>query len=1077
MPPKKQKLTSPPTEIATAQFVNQNCSSTNNPVVLSKLNAYTRFLSNCTDNITDIYPTDYLPLLNINSEEPGNIHPGLKAPISIVKVRNNAWATLSRGLEFYAEPLPVGNPPTGIYKTFLGTIQIIIQANQGTLRYTAVNETFDICKLKDVFLNAQEDEGEDDDEKLVNDDDDDDDEESKKKSKGITRDTLKDTNKDLKQLDEAIFKIISILFLLIKINPYDQTGWSFKARNILFGFIVVSSEKEYLDTGQLYAICKPTIEDNERNGFSSEEILRRCTEYLSGEEIPAEYTTPDTVNINPRKPMLETIDGAATRIAANEYFTSYCKFMLKDTPLTGAIQLDASFYIDNKNLFVLAIFFSSDMDIQNKINRFMTREIMAKITRIRNIFPLCKSSMKIELCYYILHDRDILNILRNVEQFITSFSSQQKLALMMDNELYFMASTACFLYKYYTEKANNVDIVENLIKCNFDSLCHDNADSKIYRLVMILIFIIKNDTGLMEKNLKEMFPKYYTVADGASQLDREVSAYRMFSINIFDNKFEQNPSNSISYYINEYIFKCLDERQIKIFKILSVNNAHTIEEGLYRRLLNKSCYVFPVLHVPFMVVVSCKNSAHEAFRPAQQLVNSNDMFKLKSLDLGAIIPHYTNCAIDAPLKHGLSLSNYDISSLDSNVWVTAVTRNDAASQNMSRSIEYELPICMSINIANLFASQGTNLEFIYQFIYGNTVKSISSQYKITCPDSITGDTTLCNNFKDINTIIEKTRFFYKKRGNGPFRDIIQQAVKTLFINLDNDTEIPDKPTRDEFRDKLSRLFELSICGQAQKKDPDSKCSTRKLTEEKMIEGKTKFLKYYVDYMNNPENTIENKKKLTFYTTTLLEFTREKKNLDDLINNLRAYIPEEEAGSNPNPIIPETENRGTKRRRGMTGGYVSALPPQNQNVFNLGLYTQPKLEPKKMVYTKAKGVPASTSTNITISYTLPSHLKLSYASVFGKYGFYMDTNEDGEYELVILNTEQEYNNYKNKFQIDSVIQPTRQSTIQPTNELGGKRKTKKIKNSSLKTRKIIKKQKNRRYTRIKNIRNKRKTRKY
>ena len=139
----------------------------------------------------------------------------------------------------------------------------------------------------------------------------------------------------------------------------------------------------------------------------------------------------------------------------------------------------------------------------------------------------------------------------------------------------------------------------------------------------------------------------------------------------------------------------------KIFKILAYYNADNIEEGLYRKLQVKSCYVFHVLHSPYVAIVRCQDSAHKAFIPAQQsLTNSNKIFKLSALDQGVIIPHYVNCAIDAPLKHGLSLSNYDLNGQASQVWVTAVTRVDAASQNMSNAFHYTNPICIKIDINN-----------------------------------------------------------------------------------------------------------------------------------------------------------------------------------------------------------------------------------------------------------------------------------------------------------------------------------------------------------------------------------------
>ena len=76
------------------------------------------------------------------------------------------------------------------------------------------------------------------------------------------------------------------------------------------------------------------------------------------------------------------------------------------------------------------------------------------------------------------------------------------------------------------------------------------------------------------------------------------------------------------------------------------------------------------------------------------------MFDISNLNNFIFYPKYTYCAIDAPLKHGLSLSRYDISAGYSKVYITAVTRNDAAAQKKLYAEQYLHPICINIDVEN-----------------------------------------------------------------------------------------------------------------------------------------------------------------------------------------------------------------------------------------------------------------------------------------------------------------------------------------------------------------------------------------
>jgi hypothetical protein len=1057
-----------------------NCYS-NNPVRINKLNPYTIFKPDC-DGEQLILGEENMPKLELSEQIPGGQITGLKAPISIVKIRKESWVTLASSLYNNAEERTRGRFPqgqTGIYRIIQegkSLIRIIVQPNQNGLTYNAIDETFDLCALKEIFLNAQEDEVEDS-ENIIEEEDDDEEERGNSRVKGLTRENLRDTNPSMRKLDEEILKIISILFVLSKIN---NQIWSKKAKDILYSFMVVSSEKEYLDTGQLYAICKPTIDYNNNNNYDDASIKTRCEANFAVVGTGVEnfqYSERE-----PRKPMLETIDGAATRIASNQYFTSYCNFKLKD----NTEGLDASFYIDNNNVFLLALWFSDDMIVKTEREKILSKyirnnKITAETIRKYNLLFSKNTnniSIQIDVCYCILSNVSLFKLLKELGN---SLIRSSKTALLMNNELYFIASVACFLHKYN----NNNNIVNNLIECNFDPLCHDNGESKIYRLVMILMFILKNSSGIIAMNLHKMFPRFFlpsayhnVINWNDRQINEEAGKTKIMKELIF---IQGNYNTYITY-----IFAGLDADQKRIFKILGSVGASNVENGLYLRLLDKSCYVFPVLHAPMVIIVNAANSAHTAFRPAQQVVRSNpSLFKLSALDQGVIIPHYTNCAIDAPLKHGLSLSNYDIRSVNSNVYVTAVTRNDAASQNMSNAFEYTDPICIKIMIDNLFERDlEANNTFTYKFIYGNTINTLVES-KI-CPPALSGEgeeeVELCERYFEILDYLQKTKFFYKKRNTGPFRDEIYRGAESLFENIANPppTSGIDNPTAELFRDKLSRLFYSSICGPVTVKKP--KCSDTKITEEKMNEGKLQFINFLIDYISSktPANLNEIRYLLS-YTYYLLEFTKETKNLDNMIINVNKYV-------NPMDFFSEEDDDD------LSGGEVlMGVPPPIKDARYLNPELTVPISKKQdfkakdynsfkiKVIPTAKGIQQATDSNaVSINYTLPHNLQLSYTSLFGEYGFCMDINEDGEYELNVLNSEADYNNYLKRYNLDIPQQPTvQQPTVQqptvPSETSGGKIKTRKSRIFKHKTRKI-QKLRNKRYTR-KNIKKliKRKTR--
>jgi hypothetical protein len=1014
---------------------------------------------------------------------------GIKAPISIVKVRKIAYDTLVRSLYKKSTQLTTQLDPKnarpGIYTTLNNRIVVLYNKD--------VNAEFDLCEYGKVFDNANEDETEDSDD-----------------TNGgihvITRKSLNDNNTQLADLDFEIFKIVSMLMYMKNSNISNDLKYNIN--EILTDFIVTSSVKEYLDIGQLYAICEPTILNN-NNSYTLENIQER----INNTDFDYEHHKP------PRKPMLESIDGAATRIAANNYFTSYCNCVLK----TKNKSKSATFYIDNNDVFLLGMLVSDDISILNFINNYFgTNSLDEVIIGFKNLYDQIKKEKNnkkmIDLyCLVLLkYDKQLNDLYNNNKSRIQN----NKNVILINDEFYFCASVASFICKYNKDNS----IIKGLISCNFDSLCHDNGESKVYRLVMILMFILKNNTDSIIKELQDMFP-FVFIKNTSNFKDQHLNIVNDTKIHkqyIFKN--DEDNTSKYKQYI-DWLLTSLDPIQQNIFKILASYNDHEIENGLYRRLYKKSCYVFPILHSNYVGIASNRISADVAFDPVElsleNEINRNrnrnkNIFPINALDQGVIIPHYVNCAIDAPLKHGLSLSNYDLTGQESDVWVTAVTRVDAASQDMSKSYHYTQPISIKIPLLKNENEEQRN-EVIYQYIYGNTPYTFNKNEIYECQL----DENYCNLYRELVTEFENTNFYFRKRDIHDFKQLIDRPLDNLLQAI---IDIDDNIVSKEITRKISREFSVlktnAICGKKKKvgvANP-SGCQDYTVSSDQLNDAKTNFLIFLKDSMTNDDISVNGKKLIVLVLDYFLTLTREDdiNNLDILIdsfsdNNITKLFdelnpnlqqtdtnadeemktdtdeqpnipqpePEPEPNNNNEEISPlprkrslstsdETDNAdmdvdnkdtsNTNKKRITTVGFEENWGGRSAEGIlnnNYNLFTKQQdnvnvakgninplsdianvIKPKPKTESKTESNTESNTESKTESNTEPKtepsndmfvhDLQLSYTTMFGKYGFDMSINKDGEYELIILDTEEQYKAYLKKYQLEE--EPNQESLI-------------------------------------------------
>jgi hypothetical protein len=597
---------------------------------------------------------------------------------------------------------------------------------------------------------------------------------------------------------------------------------------------------------------------------------------------------------------------------------------------------------------------------------------------------------------------------------------------------------------------------------------------------MVLIFILKNSTDEIKANLKLMFSSYFET--GTNQYNWNTTNINtlkddlnsLFNKKTKDNTTDNTIDNTYTNYINKYILPCLTEDQQNCFKILAVNNYEKIQDQLYLRLRDKSCYVFQVLNSDKVVVVGANNSADEAFRSARTSVKKNETFIINSLNPSVFLPKYTYCAIDAPLKHGLSLSNYPIRKLDSRVYVTAVTRNDAAGQNMLYAGQYTKPICITIDVQNIPTNSiKPYFDFTYEYKYGNPV---SNKDKIIDVPDIIKDTELVENYKNIIMSMNNRKIkFYPGKNRERLQDAVADVIdKLLYIVGKKD---------DKIREALSKLYEKTKVG----------TKNNKITEEK-----EKFISFFNKYITDPDEPRVNKAILINYTTQLLEFMNVK-NVNDVTGDIASFLAanayELEGYNNNQFITPAATVTGTGRGRGKgtgtgrgtyqgkdpgpekkkRGGAVEQLRSDGLLVENInGDYNKPDIS---QISTLPSKFPIETTeadlNNLAegvASLALKSdetqdEIQYSYSTLFGKYGFDMAINEDGEYELHILDTEEQYNAYLRKYGLQREGQTGvaaegvgQQAVGQQTEQAaeGGKRKkTKKHKRVKHNTRRVPK----------------------
>lgn len=550
-----------------------------------------------------------------------------------------------------------------------------------------------------------------------------------KKKFGISRKELKDSN--LAVADVTMIKILEQL--CIKAASYTGSGApaavavaTSEKNKILAAiscFALSLNVKEVLDMSQLYALIRPVVEYNITNGHSGNNLSQRVTNIATinaanaGElktEIDAVY---NQVQLKVAMyPLLESADGAAARICG-----TLLPCITESSLGTGVSQ---TFEITTQDVFYIAALLNmSNLPDFSDISQ-VDQNTLIKLIRLLKMIPqvnVTKNTTQfvIDVVYYFYSN----SITRGAARDTIMDYLKQKINRNMPHKIYTILpkwicdaiNSAYFLNLFerapgasvapgappaspdQNKEAKIKYIEQQLVLYLWDSQCHDNKDCSYFRILCVLMFLMKIDGPLDVNIFDEMFPTLQLSSN--DNLDRKIKFYE----SAFVEKFSEIGS------LNETVFRLLFnetappanptdnyKRKKILFYLLSCKTYSDIETLLYVRLSKKSCYLFlqgqPIgqnddinQHVQNVIIL------RNTFGPAEQIET------LQLIPEIYINPCYyplnAILAVDLPVHFSSTLINLStITRLDddnsSKLVVSSATRNDAASQREPLSTNY-----------------------------------------------------------------------------------------------------------------------------------------------------------------------------------------------------------------------------------------------------------------------------------------------------------------------------------------------------------------------------------------------------
>lgn len=884
------------------------------------------------------------------------------------------------------------------------------------------------------------------------------------------------------------YMLISISFLEYLLSPpaiTNDADFIKLINEVLDSFTLCSSGKEYLDVGQLYAIVKYNNVYNKYYNNSNPPVAIDRQEVSippNRQSVPTFWTTNDinkrvanikeiysmTCDINkivalysieglgfniqiPKRPFFETHDGAAATISGR-YFNVYTESTILSTTEPRWDQTmrtvrtspgSVTYLFDQMNVLYLCYFLNSIIDSQAIINEIWgdadatdlinytaieLSKLIILVLRDQRLNWIIKKAILFDLFFYLLnypHNNTIGKIIEYYNLTYDKFSQR----LYIYPVLYHLISSVF----YFDNALRKPNYQFNLINNNLDSLCHDNKNSDIYRLLMIYNVIKKSDEQDLLNHLSETFhlsstnPPYDNIWPSDDPIYNNVSEQVPGLDSIPDNYLDNGTRTKIYRFVTDLIsnFSSLQKR---IFNRLATIPYQDIQYYLFNNMLSNCCYVFNVgveierEFVPTtedrILLISFKRSIN---LPPYGIPDTNTPIPLPisaysrestTFRTGRIIPQNTRCVCDLAVSSEKSLTTYDLVSEpdNNNIFnITPVTFNDAASAATKPTVQY-LDFDINMPFGNPQENPQENPQGKYKFIFHGIT---NNYFQTTYLPKISG----------------LLHFYSLDDFNTKFGDIIE------FLTIGS---------LENYYFKLLEIYKLKITPKAALVNASYRfmINYHNVLSDNMRETNKAALwnefprTEFVEAFRTPLEVIDNrltkfyndKDKTTNSIVKAVTFDKNTTIFQNLVIKIINWIRSEtkrcqdiltavQASASPSAVAAApAESHGVSMCNEIYNNikywldFIDAvmkpllMDPALLSPLSAAVVVENST--KHNVNRRTKQITMGGTGDKTKKQSNDKENNIKFSSIFGKYGFYQKINEDGRFEISPINTPQE-----------------------------------------------------------------------
>jgi len=695
--------------------------------------------------------------------------------------------------------------------------------------------------------------------------------------------------------------------------------------NIIDCFILISSGKEYLDVGQLYAIIDHINDWNSLNNYTDGGI---CSKFnIVNDDLS--FTNCDTVPCDnfPKRPFFETKDNSAVRIAG-KFFNSYGEVTISLKDKSKPRPFRERYTLSNNAGIIPYLFDSSKVVylvfIYNLINKNLTQSINTVfnedlfigvnpsnlidycnqapnpgnpdiidnpiiiinkfnqlIQKIKDNIMLPDNNAKTQNFFYLFYFL-LRHFNKLIQQIYNNNSSKEAYILynIIDDNMYNLLSTVNYLYDHY----NNKFLKDLLIICNFDPLCHDNGDNEIYRLLMIYNLIKKargSTRGLYDliEKIKNTFN--LDCCDSSPPSIQQINKFDSVSNNQLPTNLPGPGDTSklkLRSFLDDHLLCSFSEKEKKIFYVLSNYDFHKVETCLFNDLSYDRCMVFNVTLVKLNSICEEKilinlssivgNSQGQIVAPFTHIIIA--FAKLSFVLTGQTPTYYINSQPIIPRYAGCSCDLPLHSHL-------TLTNKDVQKLSLKTSEFYITPITFNDAAS---ASTQPNVVYLRKFVniyFGNQCVENIPVVKERGPITIYKYLYTFESLTHMNIYLDKILTDFKKIVK------FNKEHKIVYDKLKSRREIDDWFKLFDISNtkiassaiifkSLVELFIENVKRQSNGSSVQEKIGTEFANYPKLIHNMIQFYNKMNQISETPDNSLDSLKKLTNIFTEKFELT-------------------------------------------------------------------------------------------------------------------------------------------------------------------------------------------------------------